>query len=56
LISSICINEKLANDVLLVSKILLENEEALWQKNGDKSYQSNFDKRLLDFGVFFFVI
>ena len=27
-----CINELLANDVLLVSKILLGYEEALWQK------------------------
>ena len=27
-----CINEKLANDVLLVSKIILGYEEALWPK------------------------
>ena len=27
-----CINELLANDVLLVSKILLDNKEALWPK------------------------
>ena len=28
-----CINEQLANDFLLVSKILLGYEEALWPKN-----------------------
>ena len=34
-----CINELLANDVLLVSKLLLDNEEALWPpKIGDKSF------------------
>ena len=39
-----CINELLANDVLLVSKILLDNEEALWhKKTEDNSCQPNFD-------------
>ena len=48
-----CINEKLANDVLLVSKILLGYEKALWLKKiGDKSCQSNFDTRASDFGSF----
>ena len=28
-----CINEQLANDVLLVSKIILGYEEALWPKH-----------------------
>jgi hypothetical protein len=33
--------------------MLLGYEEALWQKKiGDKSCQSNFDKRLSDFGSF----
>ena len=45
--------ELLANDVLLVSKIRLDNEEALWSKKiGDKLYQSNLDKRSSDFGSF----
>ena len=48
-----CINEELTNDDLLVSKILLGYEEALWpKKNGDKSCQSNSDKRASDFGSF----
>ena len=43
----------IANDVLLVSKILLGYEEALEpRKIGDKSCQSNFDKRSSDFGSF----
>ena len=48
-----CINEKLANDVWLVSKMLIGYEEALEPtKIGDKSCQSNFDKPLSDFGSF----
>ena len=43
----------MANDVLLVSKILLGYEEALWSKKiGDESCQSNFDKLSSDFGSF----
>jgi hypothetical protein len=42
----------IANDALLVSKILLDYDEALWSKIGDKACQSNFDKRLSDFGSF----
>ena len=46
-------NEKLANYVLLVFKILLGSEESLWQKKiEDKSCQSNFEKRLSDFDSF----
>ena len=33
-----CINEQPANDVLLVSKILLGYEEALWPKKLEISY------------------
>ena len=40
------------NDVLLVSKILMGYEKALWQKIEDKSCLSNFDKRSSDFGSF----
>ena len=44
-------NSYLANDVLLVFKILLGYEEALRPKKiGDKSCQSNFVTRALDFG------
>ena len=43
----------LVDDVLLVSKILLAYEEALWPKKvGDKSCKSKFDKWLSDFGSF----
>ena len=46
-------NNYLANDVLLVSKILLGYEEASWPKQfGDKSCQSNSDKRVSDCGSF----
>ena len=46
----------LANDVLLVSKIVLGYEEALWpQKIGDKSCQSNVDTRASDFGSFLLI-
>ena len=46
-------NSYVANDILLVSKILLGYEEALWSKKvGDKLCQSNFDKRLSAFGSF----
>ena len=43
-----------AHDILLVSEILLGYEEALWPKLiiGDKSCQSNSDKRLSDFASF----
>ena len=51
--SIVHINEFLANDVLLVSELLLGYEEAFYQKNGDNSYQSNYDIRLSDFGSFF---
>ena len=50
------ISELLANDVLLVSIILLGYEEALLpEKIRDmyKSCQSNFGKRLSDFASFF---
>ena len=47
------INELLATDVLLVSKILLGYEEAFWSKKiKDKACQSNLDKRASDFGFF----
>jgi hypothetical protein len=53
LISSIASKKKLANDVLLFYKILLGYKKALWpQKIGDKSCQSNSDKRASDFGSF----
>ena len=42
----------LANDVSLVSKILLGYEEALWPKKLEISGQSNFDTRASDFGSF----
>ena len=46
----------LANDVLLVTKLLLGYEEAFWSKKvGDKSCQSNFDKRSSDFGSFLLI-
>ena len=46
-------NSYLANDVLLVSKIVLGYEEALWPKKiEEKSCQSNFDTRASDFGSF----
>ena len=52
--STYCINQLLENGVLLVSKILLGYEEALWLKKiGDISCQSNFDKCSSDFGSFF---
>ena len=35
-----CINEWLPNDVLLVSKILLGYEEALWSKNLEINHAS----------------
>ena len=38
--------------VLLVYRILLGYKEALWQKNGDKSCQSNFDTQASDDGSF----
>ena len=39
--------------MLLVSKILLGYEEALWPKKiGDKSCPSNSDERASDFGSF----
>ena len=45
-----CINELLANYVLLVSKILLGIFRSIMAKKiGDKSCQSNFDKRSSDF-------
>ena len=46
-------NEQLANEVSLVSKILLGYEEALWPtKIGNKSWQSNSDKQTSDFDSF----
>ena len=41
------------SDVLLISKIILGYEQALWPKKiGDKSCQSNFDKGLVRFWIF----
>ena len=45
------VQKLLANHELLVSKVL-KYEEALWPKIENKSCQSNFDKRLSDFGSF----
>ena len=44
-----CVNELLANDVLMVSKILLGYEEALWPKKLEISHQrgSNFGSFLV---------
>ena len=45
-----CINELLANDVLLVSKIFLGYEEALWPKKLEISHAIQiFDTRASDF-------
>ena len=46
-------NSYLANDVLLVSKLLLGYEEALWSKKLDLSHASQIlTQRLLGFGPF----
>ena len=45
-----CINELLANDVLLISKILLDNEEAFWPKELEISRASQIltiDRQIL---------
>ena len=46
-----CINQYLANDILLVSRILFGYEEALWPKKLEISHASQyFDKRSSAFG------